>query len=71
MLAMGLHSLDRPKGAYPRQDFLRNAHKCSQQRLVDVEFAFIFGDIAFAMRLIDNSPLLRWQVESMSKALKN
>jgi hypothetical protein len=64
-------SFDRCECAYPRVGFLRDAHQSGQQRFVDVELTAIVGDVAFAMRLIDDSPLLRWEREGMLETLED
>ena len=59
------------KFVYARRNFLGCANQCVNQGFVDVEMPFIFCDVAFAVCIVENSPLFWREFDGVFQALKH
>lgn len=57
--------------ANPLLYFLRRTDQCINQRVIDVEFTFVFRDISLPMRLIENPPFSRLERQRVFETLKH
>jgi hypothetical protein len=62
---------DRGQSEHPLLNQLRNPNQRLEQRVVDVEFAFILREVSLSVRLIENPPLFRRYSESVFQTLKD
>ena len=58
-------------GLHARSDFARNSHSGGHQLFVYIHITFVFGEVAFAMSLVEYSPLLSGQIQSVLETLEN
>ena len=58
-------------GLKARSDFARNPNSGGHQLFVYIHITFVFGQVAFAMRLVEYPPLLSGQIESVLETLEH